>query len=33
MTIDFPASPTIGDTYTVGLRTWQWNGTGWERTA
>jgi hypothetical protein len=30
MTIDFPNSPTLNDTFTVGNRTWQWNGTAWE---
>lgn len=30
-TIDFPSSPTVGQTYTYGTRTWQWNGSGWER--
>jgi hypothetical protein len=29
MAIDFPNSPTIGDTFTVGNRTWEWNGTKW----
>lgn len=29
--IDFPASPTVGQTYTYGSRTWLWNGSGWER--
>jgi hypothetical protein len=27
--IDFPNSPTTGDTYTAGGRTWQWDGTVW----
>lgn len=27
--LDFPSSPTIGDTYVAGGRTWQWNGTYW----
>lgn len=31
MTIDFPTSPTTGDTYSFNGRTWQWNGSGWER--
>lgn len=30
MAIDFPNAPTVGDTYTVGNRTWTWSGTGWE---
>lgn len=29
MAIDFPNSPTNGDLYTVGGKTWQWNGTFW----
>lgn len=29
MAIDFPNSPTNGDTYTVGGRTWQYNNSVW----
>jgi len=29
MAIDFPDSPAVNDTFTVGDRTWQWNGTYW----
>jgi hypothetical protein len=29
--IDFPSSPTVGQTYVFGARTWQWNGSGWAR--
>ena len=29
MAVDFPNSPTVGQTYTVGNRTWQWDGTSW----
>lgn len=29
--IDFPSSPTIGDTYTYGGRTWTFDGSGWVR--
>jgi hypothetical protein len=29
MAIDFPNSPTIGETFTVGNRTWRWNGSTW----
>ena len=29
MAIDFPNSPTSGDLYTAGGKTWQWNGTFW----
>jgi hypothetical protein len=28
--IDFPNSPELNDLFTVGLRTWKWNGTFWE---
>jgi hypothetical protein len=30
MPIDFPDSPALNDTHTVGLRTWKWNGLVWE---
>ena len=30
MAIDIPDSPTAGDTYSVGSRTWQFNGTTWD---
>ena len=33
MTIDFPTSPATGDSYSFNGRTWQWNGSGWERIA
>lgn len=29
--MDFPSSPSPGDTYTLAGRTWTWNGSGWER--
>lgn len=29
MAIDFPNTPTVGETYTVGSKTWQWNGEKW----
>ena len=29
MPIDFPNSPTIGDTHTVNGRTWEWDGSVW----
>ena len=32
MPIDFPASPSIGDVYTVGSRKWTWTGNGWQAT-
>lgn len=28
--MDFPSSPTLNQTYTQGLKTWKWNGIGWE---
>lgn len=30
MAIDIPDSPTTGDTYNVGDRTWRFNGTTWD---
>jgi hypothetical protein len=30
MAIDFPDSPTTGDTFTAGNRTWEWSGSAWE---
>lgn len=29
MAIDFPNSPTVGQIYTVGNKSWQWDGTTW----
>lgn len=29
MPIDFPNSPTNGDTYSAGGKNWQYNGTSW----
>lgn len=29
MSIDFPNSPTIGQTYTFGNKTWEWTGEAW----
>jgi hypothetical protein len=28
--IDFPNSPAVDDTFTVGSITWKWNGSTWE---
>jgi hypothetical protein len=28
--IDFPNSPTVGDSFTVGNRIWTWDGSVWE---
>lgn len=33
MPITFPSSPTTSQTYTVGARTWTWNGSVWELNA
>jgi hypothetical protein len=33
MPIDFPNSPTNGQTFSTGGRTWTWNGTTWDQTA
>jgi hypothetical protein len=30
MAMDFPNSPTVNQTYTVGDKTWKWTGTAWE---
>ena len=30
MAMDFPNSPTVNQTYTVGDKTWKWSGTAWE---
>jgi hypothetical protein len=32
MPIDFPNSPAVNDTFTVGDRTWKWTGVAWEST-
>lgn len=28
--VDFPNSPQVNDTFTVGERTWKWTGTTWD---
>jgi hypothetical protein len=28
--LNFPLDPQLGDTYTIGNRTWVWNGYGWQ---
>ena len=33
MALVFPSSPALNDTYTVGQRTWTWNGSIWELSA
>lgn len=30
MPINFPDTPTLGDLFTVGARTWEFNGTSWD---
>jgi hypothetical protein len=30
MPLDFPSSPTTGQSYTLNGRTWEWNGSGWQ---
>ena len=30
MAISFPTSPYVGQVYTFGSRSWEWNGNGWE---
>ena len=32
MSLSFPPSPSVNDTYTNGLRTWTWTGAVWELT-
>ena len=29
-TLTFPSNPNPGDLYTIGTRTWTWNGAGWQ---
>ena len=29
MAFNFPDSPTVGDSYTAGGKTWQWDGVAW----
>lgn len=31
MPINFPASPSVNDTYSYGSRTWQWDGLAWKQ--
>jgi hypothetical protein len=30
MSLNFPFAPNLNDTYTLGTRTWRFNGDGWE---
>jgi hypothetical protein len=30
MALNFPISPTLNQTYTVGTKTWKWNGYAWD---
>ena len=31
MGINFPASPTLNQTYTYGIASWKWDGSAWRR--
>lgn len=31
MAVNWPSTPAVNDLYVVGIRTWRWNGEGWER--
>ena len=31
--VNFPNSPTIGQTYTLGTKSWTWDGTAWNSTS
>ena len=33
MPLSFPGSPSVNDTYTVGQRTWTWDGSIWSLSA
>lgn len=33
MPIDFPSTPSVGQVYTFGSRTWTWTGYGWQATS
>ena len=30
MALNFPSNPALYQTYQLGERTWQWNGTAWD---
>lgn len=30
MSIQFPSSPVLDQTYTLGIKTWKWNGYAWD---
>lgn len=30
MSIQFPSSPVLNQTYTLGTKTWKWNGYAWD---
>lgn len=31
--VNFPNSPTVGQTYTLGTKSWTWDGTAWNSTS
>lgn len=31
MALNFPTNPTVGDTYSIGTKTWVWDGTAWSK--
>jgi len=33
MSLNFPSSPTVGQVYSYGDKSWVWNGKGWEASA
>lgn len=33
MSINFPANPSVNDTYSIGLKSWKYNGSAWDAVA
>jgi len=33
MSVNFPANPSLNDTYSIGLKSWKYNGTAWDAVA
>ncbi len=29
--LDFPSAPSSGQVYTLGARSWRWNGSAWDK--